>query len=174
MLLHSAIRVLSFGLLLGTLLSAQEAAKRRPDFGNVPLHFEENKGQTDASARYIARSASRVGFVLQNGWALSLGGQPISMHIADADSKATLVPEGSVEGVTNYYLGSRAITNLPHYSGVRAKNIRPGIDIVYHGSGRELEYDLVVHPGADVDAFRLRFDGTRPTLADNGDIVLKT
>src|SRR5258706_5465527 len=173
MLLHSAIRVLSFGLLLGTHLSAQDVAQRRSDFGNVPLHFEENKGQTDASARYIARSASGVGFVLQNGWTLSLGGQPISMHIADADSKATLVPEGSVEGVTNYYLGSRAITNLPHYSSVRAKNIRPGIDVVYHGNQRDLEYDLVILPGANIDGLRLRFEGSQPVLADNGDIVLK-
>jgi hypothetical protein len=173
MLLRSATRVFSFGLLLGTHLSAQDVAKH-PDFGDVPLHFEENKGQTDASARYIARSASGVGFVLQNGWTLSLGGQPISMHIADADSKATLVPEGSVEGITNYYLGSRAITNLPHYSSVRSKDIRPGIDVVYHGNERELEYDLVIRPGADVDALRLRFEGSQPVLADNGDIILKT
>src|SRR5260370_7162236 len=74
-------RVSSFILLLGTHLSAQELAKHRPDFGTVPLYFEENKGQTDAQARYIARSANLVGFVLQDGWTLSLSGQPVSMHI---------------------------------------------------------------------------------------------
>src|SRR5258708_27703890 len=174
MLTCRVTRVFSFALLLGTHLSAQEIAKHRPDFGSVPLYFEENKGQTDAQARYIARSGSLVGFVLQDGWALSLGGQPVSMYIKGADPKATLVPEGSVEGITNYYLGPRAITALPHYSSVRAKNIRPGIDIVYHGSQRELEYDLVIHPGADVNSLRLRFEGSRPVLADNGDVVLKT
>src|SRR5258708_4826775 len=165
-----AASVFSLALLLTTHLSAQHASK----FGTVPLYFEQNKGQTDAHARYIARSANLVGFVLQNGWTLSLNGQPISMHIAHADPKATLVPENPVEGITNYYLGSRAITNVQHYSSVRAKNIRPGIDIVYHGNERELEYDLVIHPGADVNALWLRFDGSRPVLADNGDIMLKT
>src|SRR5216684_8089129 len=165
-----AASVFSLALLLATHLSAQHASK----FGTVPLYFEQNKGQTDPQARYIARSANLVGFVLQNGWTLSLNGQPISMHIAHADSKAALVPESPIEGITNYYLGSRAITALQHYSSVRAKNIRPGIDIVYHGNERELEYDLVIHPGADIYALWLRFEGSRPVLADNGDIVLKT
>jgi hypothetical protein len=96
------------------------------------------------------------------------------MHIVGARAKATIVPEYSIEGITNYYLGSRTITKLQHYSSVRAKNIRPGIDIVYHGNERELEYDLVIHPSADTNALWLRFEGSRPVLADNGDIVLKT
>src|SRR5437016_2340893 len=159
----------SLALLLATHVSAQHAS----NFGAVPFYFEQNKGQTDLQAKYIARSPHLVGFVLQDGWTLSLHGQPVSMHIASADPKAALVPESSIEGITNYYLGSRSITNLPHYSRVRAKNIRPGIDIVYHGNERDLEHDLVIHPGADVDTLWLRFDGSRPTLADNGDVVLK-
>src|SRR6267154_1393445 len=170
----SATRAISLVFLLVTGLTAQDSVKHQPNFGNVPLYFEENRGQTDAHARYIARSASLVGFVLQDGWTLSLGGQPVSMQVKGADPKATLVPEGSVEGITNYYLGSRAITALPHFLSVRAKNLRPGIDIVYHANQRELEYDLVVHPGADVNAFWVRFAGSQPVLADNGDIVLKT
>jgi len=155
-------------LLFGSDLSAQRAS----NFGSVPLYFEENRGQTDAQARYIARSPNLTGFVTQDGWTLSIHGQPVSMRIADANPKAAFVPENPVEGITNYYLGSRAITNLPHYSSVRAKNIRPGIDVIYHGNERELEYDLVVHPGADLQALWLRFDGSRPVLADNGDILL--
>jgi len=159
-------------ILLVTGLAAQDLAKHHPNYGTVPIYFEENKGQTDKRVRYIARSASLVGFVLQDGWTLSISGQPISMHIVGAGSKAPLVAELPVEGITNYYLGSRAITNLQHYSSVRGKNILPGIDIVYHGNERELEYDLVIRPGADVHALRLRFEGSRPVLADNGDIVL--
>src|SRR5258707_8219942 len=96
------------------------------------------------------------------------------MHIVSADLNAALIPESQIEGITNYYLGSRAITALQHYSSVRVRNIRPGIDIVYHGNQRELEYDLVVHPGANVNALWLRFAGSQPALADNGDILLRT
>src|SRR5260370_3358509 len=173
-MLRITTRISTFVLFLVTSLMAQGAVKRHPDFGNVPLYFEENRGQTDSHARYIARSTSLVGFITQDGWTLSLNGQPVSMHVANANAKARLVPEGAAEGITNYYLGSRAITSLPHYSSVRAKNIRTGIDVIYHGSQRDLEYDLVIHPVADVDAVRLRFEGSRAVLADNGDIVLKT
>src|SRR5216684_1078701 len=55
-----ATRAFGLVLLLVTTLTAQE---RHPDFGNVPLYFEENRGQTDAHARFLARSASLVGFV---------------------------------------------------------------------------------------------------------------
>src|SRR5258708_8560008 len=173
-MLRIPARITSFAFLLLTSLSAQEPVKHHSNFGNVPLYFEENRGQTDAHARFLARSASLVGFVTQDGWTLSLNGQPVSMHIAHANAKTRFIPESTVEGITNYYLGTRSITALPHYSSVRGKNIRPGIDIVYHGSRRELEYDLVIHPGADVNALRLRFEGSQPVLADNGDIVLKT
>src|SRR5712692_2538136 len=105
MLTCRVISVFGLAVLLGAHLSAQEIAQHHPKFGTVPLYFEENKGQTDAHALYIARSASLVGFVLQDGWALSLGGQLSSMHIKGADPKAALVQEGSVEGITNYYLG---------------------------------------------------------------------
>ncbi|HEY6393466.1 MAG TPA: SBBP repeat-containing protein, partial [Bryobacteraceae bacterium] len=166
-----ATRAFGFVLPLATGLMAQDAVKHH---AAVPLYFEENRGQTNAQARYIARSPSLLGFVTQDGWTLSLSGQPISMHIAGANAKATLVPENPVEGITNYYLASRTITNLAHYSSVRAQNIRPKIDVIYHGNERDLEYDLVVHPGADLDTLWLRFDGSRPALAGNGDIVLKT
>src|SRR5216684_4221952 len=153
-MLRITARITTFAFLLLPSLSAQRPA----NFGNVPLYFEENRGQTDAHARYVARSATLVGFITQDGWTLTLNGQPVSMHIAHANTKARFVPDGAVEGITNYYLGTRAITALPHYSSVRGKNIRPGIDILYHGNELELEYDLVIHPGADVNALRLRFE----------------
>ena len=87
------------------------------------------------------------------------------MRIAGADRNALFTPEGTVEGISNYYLGSRAITGLPHYASVRVTEIRPGIDIVYHASERDLEYDFVIRPGADPRALRLRFEGgKRPVL----------
>src|SRR5258708_33664065 len=115
MLTCRVTRVFSFALLLGTHLSAQEIAKHRPDFGSVPLYFEQNKGQTDAQARYIARSPNLVGFVLPNGWTLALNRQTISIHIADADPRAALVPANPVEGIPNYYRGSRSTTARQHY-----------------------------------------------------------
>src|SRR5258708_30705322 len=103
-----AASVFTFALLLGAHLSAQQPSK----FGTVPLYFEQNKGQTDAQAHYIARTANLVGFVLQNGSTLSVNAQPISIHIANANPQTPLVPDNPVEHLPHYYLGSRPLTAL--------------------------------------------------------------
>src|SRR5205823_3660540 len=40
-------------------------------------------------------------------------------------------------------------TNVRAYSKVEYKNVYDGIDLVYYGNQRQLEYDFVVQPGAD-------------------------
>ena len=50
----------------------------------------------------------------------------------------------------------------------------PGVDLVYYGNQRQLEYDFVVSPGADPRRITLEFDGAGlPTLGDSGDLVLR-
>ena len=54
-------------------------------------------------------------------------------------------------------------------------DVYPGIDLVYYGSGSDLEYDFVVSPGADPNAIRLRFSApARAMLRDDGALVLRT
>jgi len=97
------------------------------------------------------------------------------MRILGASSKAALIPEEPVAGISNYYLGSHVITGLQHYERVRANGVLPGIDVTYYGFGRDIEYDFVIHPGADANAIRLKFDGAAKTALDsNGDLVLQT
>ena len=157
----------TIALLFGTCIFAGNAIQ-------TPLYFEQNKGQTDAPVRFLARGGNLTAFITQNGFTASLNGGAVSMHVKGANPKAQFVSENAIEGVSNYYLGSRVITGVLHYSRVRVSRIRDGIDLVYHGSAREVEYDFVIHPGADPDGIRLQFDGAaRTSLAGNGDLVLK-
>src|SRR5580704_6565759 len=152
-----------------------EHAPARTNLGNIPLYFEENRVQGDPRARFISRGTKQVAFVTEEGLMLPVKDDPIALRIVDAARNAPIAAEGEVEGVSNYYLGKRAIRGLRHYSNVRVSNIRPGIDIVYHGNEQNLEYDLVVHPGANPESLRFRFEGgSGPRIADNGDLVLKT
>ena len=55
------------------------------------------------------------------------------------------------------------------------QSIYPGIDLVYHGAGRQLEYDFVVAPGADPLVIELAFDGARSvTISESGELVIET
>src|SRR5262249_54417422 len=76
----------------------------------------------------------------------------------------------------NYFLGNDPAqwhTNIPTYGRVAYEGIYLGIDLVYYGSDRQLEYDFVVAPGADPSQIRLGFAGADSVQIDAaGDLVV--
>ncbi|MGH8010613.1 MAG: hypothetical protein ACREQ3_26775, partial [Candidatus Binatia bacterium] len=50
-------------------------------------------------------------------------------------------------------------TDIPTYAKVKYQSVYPGIDLVYYGNQRRLEYDFIVAPGADPTVIRLAVDG---------------
>jgi uncharacterized protein (TIGR03437 family) len=79
-------------------------------------------------------------------------------------------------GRSNYFIGNdpdKWRTNVPQYARVKYRDVYPGIDLIYYGQQRQLEYDLVVAPGADPRAIQLAFDGAEQMRIDqSGDLVL--
>jgi hypothetical protein len=55
---------------------------------------------------------------------------------------------------------------------VRYREIYPGVDAVFYGNQRQLEYDFTVAPGADPGRIAMAFSGTRPKLDRDGNVVL--
>jgi len=80
-------------------------------------------------------------------------------------------------GKVNYFIGNNPTkwrTNIPTYSKVQYSEIYPGINLVYYGAQRQLEYDLVVGPGADPNQIKLAFEGAdKIDLDPSGDLLLK-
>lgn len=86
-----------------------------------------------------------------------------------------------VEGVdllnsrSNYFLGddpSAWRTDIPQFREVRARSVYPGVDVIYRGSGRELEYDFVLEKGVSPGVIRLEFSGTDNIRIDRGALVI--
>src|ERR1019366_7185252 len=79
-------------------------------------------------------------------------------------------------GKSNYFIGNDAKkwhTNVPMYANVKYKGIYSGIDLVYYGNQRQLEYDFVVAPGADPRRIHLGVRGARKiSRGEDGDLVL--
>jgi hypothetical protein len=80
-------------------------------------------------------------------------------------------------GISNYFIGSDPAmwrTGIPTYGKVKYKGIYPGVDLVYYGNQRQLEFDFVLAPGADPNTIRLAFQGIDDLeLGSHGDLVLK-
>jgi cell division septation protein DedD len=93
-------------------------------------------------------------------------------------------PTPQVEGLeqlattSNYFAASDPanwLTDIPSYARVRYAQVYPGIDMVYYGNQRRLEYDFVVAPGSSPDAIRIAFGGIQDfEITGMGDLVLHT
>src|SRR5437879_7690839 len=79
-------------------------------------------------------------------------------------------------GKANYFIGkdpAKWRTNIPTYARVHYREVYPGIDLVYYGNQRQLEYDFVVAPGADPKKIVLGFKGTDKLEIDaQGELAL--
>ncbi len=83
----------------------------------------------------------------------------LRMKLVDANAHASITGLDELPGKSNYFLGNdpkKWRTKVANYARVRYQGIYPGIDLVYYGNQRQLEYDFEVAPGADPRA--IRFD----------------
>ncbi len=93
------------------------------------------------------------------------GADVVRMRLAAASSStAPPVGEEQLPGTANYFIGNdrdKWRTSVPTYAKVRYSRVYPGVDLVYYGKQRQLEYDFVVAPGADPTVIRLQFAGAK-------------
>jgi hypothetical protein len=138
------------------------------DFANLPLIFEENP--SGSQYPYMTRAS---GFTLFFG-----AGEALIQDVRIRFGKgAQPEPTAKLSSVSNYYLGADPAswrTQRPHYGQIRYRNTFPGIDLVYYGNGRRVEFDFIVAPGADPRAIRLELEGARRLRLDGGDLIVET
>ncbi len=148
---------------------------------SVPAWFEPNRGLLDAEVKYFSQGA---------GYRLSLDGSGAEVVLSDAPAARVRLslaggranpevePLEPLAGRTSYMIGrdrSRWRKDVPQFGRVRYRGVYPGIDLVFRGAGKYLEYDFVVAPGADPSRIRLRFQGADSVrLSGDGSLQMKT
>jgi uncharacterized protein (TIGR03437 family) len=145
---------------------------------HAPIYFEPNLGQIDAQAKFVARAEGTVIWFTAQGPVLSVPqkGRPAVLKVRFEGGRKQPKIEGEQPqgGVSNYFIGpneSAWHTDIPHFTKVRYRDVYPGIDVVFYGSGQDLEYDFLVAPGADPSRIRLAFDGADRLTESGGDLV---
>jgi uncharacterized protein (TIGR03437 family) len=159
-------------------------------YGRLPLSFEANAGQADARVKFLARGDGYGLFIAGNEAVFRLRGAGAAGDADEPDGarrQATLRmrfvggnPEPRAEGVEqlpgrgHYFIGQDARrwrTDVAAYRKVALREVYPGVDVVYYGRQRALEYDLLVAPGADPRQVRLSYDGAASLRLDaRGDL----
>lgn len=183
---------------------ASEATEQRvlATYGKLPLHFEANQGQSDTQVKFLSRGPGHTLFLTSTEAVLVLtkreqpakgtlpgarlrsdeGGEVsrtlLRMTFAGANPTPRVTGREELPGTANYFIGNDPTkwrTNVPTYARVRYGDVYPGIDLVWYGTQGQLEYDLVVRPGADPTRIVLGFRGADQLALDaQGDLVLHT
>ena len=185
-------------------LSAPEAstANRIANrYGDLPLRFETNEGQTDRQVKFLSRGPGYDLFLTPSQAVLTLrrpqtqrdkfqpvasadkpsstAGKQLSvlyLKMIGANPKARVEGRDELPGKVNYLIGDdqdKWHTNIPTYLKVNYTNIYPGVDLVYYGNRTELEYDFEVAPGGNLQAIKFQLEGAdRIKLAATGDLEL--
>lgn len=168
-------------------------------YGQLPLNFEANLGQVDAQVKFVTRGRGYTLFLTATEALLALPEQKpedgvsawltpkskienpesvvLRMKLIGANPAPQIAGMDQLPGKSNYFIGNdpkKWHTNIPHYARVRCKDVYPGVDLVYYGKERQLEYDFVVAPGADPRLIKLAFEGAQHMHIDEGgDLVLQ-
>ena len=177
------------GVMLGVFPAfAQQIRKGDPpmrpqvmeSYGKLPLSFEANQGQTYSRVKFLSRGSGYALFLTEDSAVLSLSENKVhaalQMKLLGANVHAAVKGVEELTGRSNYFVGKDARrwrANIPTYASVQYTGVYPGIDLVYHGNQRLLEYDFVVAPGADPRAIDLRFQGQKKlSVSRDGALVL--
>lgn len=149
----------------------------------LPIYFEENRGQTDEHVKFVGRDSGSTLFLTPAEAVLALQGKEegsftsLALLFGGANTAPEVVGEDLQPGISNYYIGNdptQWVEGVPHYAKVRYKNIYDGVDLVYYGNKQgDLEYDLVVNPGADPSNIVLDYSGADSiTKTGSGDLSI--
>ena len=167
------------------------------DYGKLPLSFEANQGQSGGAVKFLSRGDGYSLFLTEDAAVLSLSkggrglthptsqkramghpesghGDVVRMELVGSSQAASVSGADKLPGIVNYFIGNDANkwhAGVPTYARVKYAGVYPGVDLVYYGNQRRLEYDFVVGPHADATAVRLRFGGAEKLrLLASGDL----
>ena len=109
-------------------------------------------------------------------------------HGVPASTTVRLIPIGlqksvklqalePLPGKIHYLMGSKPAKwrkNIPTYGAVVYREAYPGIDLKFYGQEQQLEYDVIVRPGADPGQVKFRVEGAQSlALSREGDLIIK-
>jgi len=173
-------------------------------YGKLPLAFEENQGQTSPEVRFLSRGGGYELFLTNQEVVLGLrqpmstrtarrdhalrlradGKTPdvekvayLRMRLKGANQTQEIAGAGRLPGRVNYFIGNdpkKWQTDVPTFSEVRYHGVYPGVDLVFYGNQRVLEYDFIVAPGADPESIALDVQGAQELqINSRGNVAMR-
>ena len=102
----------------------------------------------------------------------------IRVTMEGANPNANIQALDELPGRSNYFIGNdpkKWHTGIATFGRVKYAGVYPGIDLVYYGAQRQLEFDFVVAPGANPSAIGVKIEGKgQLVVTKNGNVRVKS
>jgi len=149
----------------------------------VAITFQQNAGQAPSQVQFIAREKAYNLFLNHNETVLqffptsSRNGAVLKTSLLGSNQDSVMSGEEKQPGIVNYLNPkdpAKNITGVPTFARVRYASVYNGIDLVYYGGARKLEYDFEVAPGADPSKIQMEISGAESLATDaDGNLIIK-
>jgi len=190
--------LLIFSLIGSSYLFSQNMKSSKAQF------FIENKGQWDSDVLYLAQLGGLNLWITKSGVVYDyyqieknknmkpknllrkaqksenekIRGHIIRSHLLGINNDITTQTFDKSEAYHNYFKGNNPkewVSFVPLYGSVQLNNVYNGIDIRYYYENNRVRYDWIIHPNADANRIKIKFEGQDGIIiASNGDLILQT
>jgi hypothetical protein len=146
----------------------------KPDVSRIPMAFTQ--GAPDSGVRFSAQAEGHGVFLTDREAILAVGKENLAVAVRGGRA---VRPQGQapLPGTANFLVGSDRSqwrTNVPTYGRVSYSGVLPGVDLIYYGHGKQLEYDIEVAPGTDPSRIQLEISrGWKLKKNKKGDLELR-
>jgi hypothetical protein len=149
--------------------------------GNLPLSFQACPEALCGQGQFLACGANYRFLLSPAEVRIELGQSgvepaAVQMNFAGANTRAQMSGKDELPGKVNYLIGNdpaRWHTGVATFARVRVEQLYPGINLVYYGDQRQLEYDFVIAPATDPGLIEIHFNGVNEiSIGDRGELVL--
>lgn len=102
----------------------------------------------------------------------------LNMNFLGANHDAQLLAHGQQSGRVNYFSGNDPRnwhSNIPLFGQVEYRGLYRGVDLDFLGEARQIEFNYIVHPGADPSQIALGLDGAKAlAITSDGNLTITT
>jgi len=142
----------------------------------VPGFFFGNESQTDSEKSFNMETPGLKATFRNEAVVYRIHGLETELRFTGANPRVKIEPAEPMTGKLNILVGKDARawkTNVTIYQKLIYKDLYPGIDLSYSGSGGQAKADFLVKPHADPAQIRLSYPRAQRVWIDsNGDLVI--
>ena len=100
----------------------------------------------------------------------------VDIDLQGTNPNAQIIASDTLTGITNVFNELGSFENIHSYEKITYKDIYPGIDLEFlakKGAEKPIEYNFIVHPGADASQIKMRYNSGSDISLKNGIIKMK-